>query len=228
MNIEALLLSARLALSVSAILFVVGVPLAYWLAYSRWRWKFLLEAVVALPLVLPPTVLGFYMLLAMGPRGALGKLWSAAFGHGLAFTFAGLVIASVLYSLPFAVQPLIASFETIDRKLLDASAVLGAGRLRTFFRVVLPLSIPGVITAVVLSFAHTLGEFGVVLMVGGNLPGITRTVSIDIYDRAQSLDYAGASHTALLLLLISFAILSAVYGINRSAGRRAVLPWAAK
>jgi molybdate transport system permease protein len=228
MNIEALLLSARLALSVSAILFVVGMPLAYWLAYSRWRWKFLLEAVVALPLVLPPTVLGFYMLLAMGPRGALGKLWSAAFGHGLAFTFAGLVIASVLYSLPFAVQPLIASFETIDRKLLDASAVLGAGRLRTFFRVVLPLSIPGVITAVVLSFAHTLGEFGVVLMVGGNLPGVTRTVSIDIYDRAQSLDYAGASHTALLLLLISFAILSAVYGINRSAGRRAVLPWAAK
>jgi len=181
-----------------------------------------------LPLVLPPTVLGFYMLLAMGPRGALGKLWSAAFGHGLAFTFAGLVIASVLYSLPFAVQPLIASFETIDRKLLDASAVLGAGRLRTFFRVVLPLSIPGVITAVVLSFAHTLGEFGVVLIVGGNLPGVTRTVSIDVYDRAQSLDYAGASHTALLLLLISFAILSAVYGINRSAGRRAVLPWAAK
>ncbi len=228
MNIEALLLSARLALSVSAILFVVGVPLAYWLAYSRWRWKFLLEAVVALPLVLPPTVLGFYMLLAVGPRGALGKLWSAAFGHGLAFTFAGLVIASVLYSLPFAVQPLIASFETIDRKLLDASAVLGAGRFRTFFRVVLPLSIPGVITAVVLSFAHTLGEFGVVLMVGGNLPGVTRTVSIDIYDRAQSLDYAGASHTALLLLLISFAILSAVYGINRSAGRRAMLPWAAK
>ena len=228
MNVEALLLSARLALSVSAILFVVGVPLAYWLAYSRWRWKFLLEAVVALPLVLPPTVLGFYMLLAMGPRGALGKLWSAAFGHGLAFTFAGLVIASVLYSLPFAVQPLIASFETIDRKLLDASAVLGAGRLRTFFGVVLPLSIPGVITAVVLSFAHTLGEFGVVLMVGGNLPGVTRTVSIDIYDRAQSLDYAGASNTALLLLLISFAILSAVYGINRSAGRRAMLPWAAK
>jgi len=228
MNIEALLLSIRLALCVSAILFVIGVPVAYWLAYSQWRWKFLLEAVVALPLVLPPTVLGFYMLLAMGPRGPLGKLWLVLFGHGLAFTFAGLVIASVLYSLPFAVQPLIASFETIDRKLLDASAVLGAGRLRTFFRVVLPLSIPGVITAVVLSFAHTLGEFGVVLMVGGNLPGVTRTVSIDIYDRAQSLDYAGASHTALLLLLISFAILSAVYGINRSAGQRAMLPWAAK
>ena len=228
MNIEALLLSVRLALCVAAILFVVGVPLAYWVTYSRWRWKFLVEAVVALPLVLPPTVLGFYMLLAMGPRGVLGKLWYSAFGHGLAFTFAGLVIASVLYSLPFAVQPLIASFEAVDRKLLDASAVLGAGQLRTFFLVILPLSIPGIITALVLSFAHTLGEFGVVLMVGGNLAGVTRTVSIDIYDRAQSLDYAGASQTALLLLLISFAVLSAVYGINRREGRRAMLRWAAK
>lgn len=228
MNIEALLLSIRLALCVSAILFVVGMPVAYWLAYSRWRWKFLLEAVVALPLVLPPTVLGFYMLLAMGPRGPLGKLWHAAFGHGLAFTFAGLVIASVLYSFPLAVQPLIASFETVDHKLLDASAVLGAGRARTFRRVILPLSVPGIITALVLSFAHTLGEFGVVLMVGGNLPGVTRTVSIDIYDRVQSLDYASANRTALLLLVISFAVLSAVYGINRRAGRRAWLPWAAK
>ena len=228
MNIEALLLSIRLALCVSSILFAVGVPLAYWLAYSRWRWKFLAEAVVALPLVLPPTVLGFYMLLAMGPRGPLGQLWHAAFGHGLAFTFAGLVIASVLYSFPFAVQPLIASFETVDRKLLDASAVLGAGRVRTFRRVILPLSVPGIITALVLSFAHTLGEFGVVLMVGGNLAGVTRTVSIDIYDRVQSLDYTSANRTALLLLVISFAVLSAVYGVNRRAGRRAWLPWTAK
>lgn len=228
MNVEALLLSLRLALCVSAILFVLGMPLAYWLAYSRWRWKFLAEALVALPLVLPPTVLGFYMLLAMGPRGPLGKFWFVAFGHGLAFTFAGLVIASVLYSLPFAVQPLVASFETVDRKLLDASAILGASRMRTFRRVILPLSVPGIITALVLSFAHTLGEFGVVLMVGGNLPGVTRTVSIDIYDRVQSLDYAGASRTALLLLLISFAVLSAVYGSNRRTGRRAWLPWGAK
>jgi len=228
MNFEALLLSIRLALCVSAILFVVGVPLAYWLAYSRWRWKFLLEAVVALPLVLPPTVLGFYMLLAMGPRGPLGRLWHAAFGHGLAFTFAGLVIASVLYSFPFAVQPLIVSFETVDRKLLDASAVLGAGRIRTFRRVILPLSVPGIITALVLSFAHTLGEFGVVLMVGGNLAGVTRTVSIDIYDRVQSLDYLAANRAAFLLLVISFVVLSVVYGINRRAGRRPWLPWAAK
>jgi molybdate transport system permease protein len=228
MNIEALLLSIRLAFCVSAILFVVGLPLAYWLVYSRWRWKFLLEAIVALPLVLPPTVLGFYMLLAMGPRGPLGKLWQAAFGHGLAFTFPGLVIASVLYSLPFAVQPLVASFETVDRKLLDASAVLGAGPIRTFLHVILPLSIPGIVTALVLSFAHTLGEFGVVLMVGGNLAGVTRTVSIDIYDRVQSLDYASASRTSLLLLVISFVVLAAVYGINRRALRRAWLPWAAK
>jgi molybdate transport system permease protein len=228
MNLEALLLSLRLALCVSAILFVLGMPLAYWLVYSQWRWKFLLEALVALPLVLPPTVLGFYMLLAMGPRGPLGKFWYAAFGHGLAFTFAGLVIASVLYSLPFAVQPLVASFETVDRKLLDASAVLGANRFRTFRRIILPLSVPGIITALVLSFAHTLGEFGVVLMVGGNLAGVTRTVSIDIYDRAQALDYASASRTALFLLLISFTVLAAVYGINRRAGRRAWLPWSAK
>ena len=174
------------------------------------------EAIVALPLVLPPTVLGFYMLLAMGPRGALGKLWYAAFGHGLAFTFAGLVIASVLYSLPFAVQPLIASFETVDRKLLDASAVLGASRMRTFRRVILPLSVPGIVTALVLSFAHTLGEFGVVLMVGGNIPGVTRTVSISIYDAVQALDYQAAWRTSGLLLGVSFSILVVTYALQRS------------
>jgi molybdate transport system permease protein len=190
-------------------------PLAYWLAYSRWRGKFLLESIVALPLVLPPTVLGFYGLIAMGPHGPLGKLWIALFGHPLAFTFAGLVFASVIYSLPFAVQPLIASFESIDPRLLDASSVLGANRVRTFSRVILPLSLPGVMTAIVLSFAHTLGEFGVVLMVGGNLPGITRTISIDIYDRVQSLEYTEANHIALLLLAISSVLLAAVYAVNR-------------
>ena len=221
---EALLLSLRLALCVSAILLVVGMPLAYWLAYSRWRWKFLLESVVALPLVLPPTVLGFYVLVAMGPHGPLGKIWQAAFGHGLSFTVEALVAASVLYSLPFAVQPLIAAFEGVDRKLLDASAVLGAGRLRTFSRVILPLSVPGVITAAVLSFAHTVGEFGVVLMVGGNLPGVTRTVSIDIYDHVQSLEYGEANRMALVLLAISFAVLCVVYSVNR----RVWTPWPAK
>ena len=225
---QSLLLSIRLAACVSAILFAIGLPLAYWLTYSQWRGKFLVESIVALPLVLPPTVLGFYVLVAIGTRGPLGKFWQATFGHGLAFTFTGLVIASVLYSLPFAVQPLAASFEGIDRKLLDASAVLGAGALRTFCRVILPTSIPGIVTALVLSFAHTLGEFGVVLMVGGNLAGVTRTVSIDIYDRVQSLDYLAANGAAFLLLVISFVVLSVVYGINRRAGRRQWLPWAAK
>ncbi len=229
---DALLLSLRLAICVSAILLASGLPLAYWLAYTNWRGKFLFEAVVALPLVLPPTVLGFYVLVAMGPHGPLGKLWQTFFGHGMAFTFEGLVLASVHYSMPFAVQPLIASFESVDRKLLDASAVLGAGRLKTFWRVILPLSIPGVVTALVLSFAHTLGEFGVVLMVGGNLPGITRTVSIDIYDRVQSLDYAAANRMALVLLAISFAVLSLVYAVNRrigrQLGRRLWTPWTAR
>jgi molybdate transport system permease protein len=215
MSIEALLLSLRLAATVSAILLLFSLPLAYWLAFTSWRGKFLIESVVALPLVLPPTVLGFYALIAMGPRGALGKLWMWSFGHSLAFTFTGLVLASMLYSLPFATQPLVASFESLDRRLLDASSVLGASRARAFFRIILPLAWPGVITAIVLSFAHTLGEFGVVLMVGGNLPGITRTISIDIYDRVQALDYTGAHHTALFLLLISFVVLSLVYGLNR-------------
>jgi molybdate transport system permease protein len=221
MSVEALLLSLRLASTVSVLLLVIAMPLAYWLAFTSWRGRFLLESIVALPLVLPPTVLGFYALIALGPRGALGKVWQGMFGHSLAFTFTGLVLASMLYSLPFAVQPLVTSFESLDRRLLDASAMLGAGRARSFFRVILPLAWPGVITAVVLSFAHTLGEFGVVLMVGGNLAGITRTVSIDIYDRVQALDYSGAHRTALFLLLISFVVLSVVYGVNR----RIWSPW---
>jgi molybdate transport system permease protein len=223
---EALLLSVRLALTVTAILFAVGMPLAYWIAYSRWRGKFLVESLVALPLVLPPTVLGFYLLIAMGSRGPLGGFWQAAFGHGLAFTFTGLVFASVLYSLPFTVQPLVASFQGVDRALLNASAVLGAGRLRTFRRVIFPMSLPGVVTALVLSFAHTIGEFGVVLMVGGNLPGATRTVSIDIYDHVQSLDYPGANRMAIVLLVFSFVVLSIVYGVNRRFGRPVWSPWA--
>jgi molybdate transport system permease protein len=217
----ALLLSLRLGICVSAVLLLLGMPIAYWLAFSRWRGKFLLESLVALPLVLPPTVLGFYALIAMGPHGPLGKLWFYVFGHGLTFTFPGLVIASILYSFPFAVQPLLVSFEHIDRRLLDASRILGAGRCKTFLRVVFPLSVPGIVTAAVLSFAHTLGEFGVVLMVGGNIEGITRTVSIDIYDHVQSFEYAEADRMSLLLLLISFTILALVYGLNR----RAWSPW---
>jgi molybdate transport system permease protein len=212
---QALALSVRLALVVCAALLVIGVPIAYWIAFSRWRWKFLIESVVALPLVLPPTVLGFYVLLAIGARSPIGRAWSSWFDHGLAFSFEGLVVASILYSLPFAVQPFAAAFAQVDRALLEASATLGASRFRTFARVVLPLSRDGIITGVVLSFAHTIGEFGVVMMVGGNLAGITRTVSVAIYDDVQALNYARANSTALVLVLFSVSVLAIVYALNR-------------
>jgi molybdate transport system permease protein len=180
MNWEAFWLSVRLATIVSGVLFVIGIPIAYWLTSSRWRWKFLVEAVVALPIVLPPTVLGFYVLVALGSRSPLGRWWQSLTGHSLAFTFEGLVIGSLLYSLPFAVQPFAAAFGAVDAALLRASATLGQSPLITFRRVVFPLSKGGLVTGFTLSFAHTLGEFGVVLMVGGNIPGVTRTISIDI------------------------------------------------
>jgi molybdate transport system permease protein len=215
MDWQSFRLTIELAVIVSAILFVAGLPLAYWIAFTRWRWKFLVEATVALPIVLPPTVLGFYVLVALGSQSPLGRWWQSFTGHTLAFTFSGLVIGSILYSLPFAVQPFVASFSSVDRKLLAASATLGVSPLRTFFRVVVPLSVPGLVTGVVLAFAHTMGEFGVVLMVGGNIPGVTRTVSISIYDEVQSTNYAGANAMALLLLLFCFIVLTAVYGLNR-------------
>jgi molybdate transport system permease protein len=208
-------LTLQLAIVVSAVLLAIGLPIAYWITFSRWRWKFLVEAVVALPIVLPPTVLGFYVLVALGPRSPLGRWWISHTGHTLAFTFTGLVIGSILYSLPFAVQPFAASFASVDRRLIAAAATLGASPLRSFFTVILPLSIPGLITGAALSFAHTMGEFGVVLMVGGNIPGVTRTVSIDIYDRVQASDYVGANQTALLLLLLCFVLLAFVYSVNR-------------
>jgi molybdate transport system permease protein len=208
-------LTIELAAIVSVFLFVIGLPLAYWIAFSRCRWKFLVEALVALPIVLPPTVLGFYLLVALGSRSPVGKWWQAITGHTLAFTFTGLVVGSILYSLPFAVQPFAASFSSIDGKLLAASATLGCSPLRTFLRVVLPLSIPGLVTGVVLAFAHTLGEFGVVLMIGGNIPGLTRTVSISIYDQVEAADYASANGMALLLLIFCFAVLTLVYALNR-------------
>jgi molybdate transport system permease protein len=223
MDWAAIALSVRLATLVSVALLVVGIPIAYWLTFSSWRGKFLVEAVVALPLVLPPTVLGFYLLVAMGARSPIGRAWEAWTGHALAFTFEALVIASIIYSLPFAVQPMASAFGQVDRSLLEASALLGAGRLRTFWRVIVPLARDGILTAVILSFAHTMGEFGVVLMVGGNLPGTTRTVSIAIYDEVQSLDMASAHQTALALLVFSFLTLSAVYAVSRKPW--AVAPW---
>jgi molybdate transport system permease protein len=223
MDWQSFFLTIRLATLVSAILLAVGLPIAYWVAYSRWRWKFLVESVVALPIVLPPTVLGFYLLVALGPRSPIGRWWLQMTGHTLAFTFWGLVIGSVIYSLPFAVQPFVASFQTVDQRLLAASATLGASKFSTFRRVIVPLSIPGLVTGCVLSFAHTLGEFGVVLMIGGNISGVTRTVSIEIYDQVEAFNYAAANHIALVLLIISFVLLSFVYGMNRNS--RMVWPW---
>jgi molybdate transport system permease protein len=215
MDWEAIWLSVRLSALTSAILFVVGLPIAYWLSVTRWRWRFLVEAVVALPLVLPPTVLGFYVLVGIGPRSPVGRVYEALTGALLPFSFEGLLVASVLYSLPFTVQPFASAFKAVDRRLVEASWVLGVSKLATFFRVVLPLSWPGVLVGVILSFTHTLGEFGVVLMVGGNLPGETRTVSVSIYDGVQALDYERAASTSLLLLAVSFVVLSLTYALQR-------------
>lgn len=215
MNWEPILLTAKLATFTSLILFIIGIPIAYWLAFTRWRWRFLIEAIVALPLVLPPTVLGFYILIAIGPKSPFGHLWKDISGSQLPFSFQGLLIASVIYSLPFAVQPFVSSFASVDRKLLEAAWTLGAFRIKTLFSIILPLSLPGIVTGMILSFAHTLGEFGVVLLVGGNIPGVTRTVSIDIYDNVQALNYGAAGRTSMFLLIISFLVLTIVYAVNR-------------
>jgi molybdate transport system permease protein len=215
MDWQPIVLTIRIALTVCAILLVIGMPVAYWLAFTRRRWRFMAEALTAMPIVLPPTVLGFYILVAIGPRSPAGRLYQEWFGRGLPFTFEGLVLASVIYSFPFMVQPMAAAFGTVDRSLINASSILGASQLKTFFRVILPLSMGGVVTGIVLSFAHTMGEFGVVLMVGGNIPGATQTIAIAIYDDVQALDYKSANETALLLLAFSFITLSITYALNR-------------
>jgi len=215
MDWQAIWLSVRLAASTTVILLGVGVPLAYWISFSRRRWKFLVEAVVALPLILPPTVLGFYVLLAIGPRSPVGAIYFRLTGGMLPFSFQGLLLASVLYSLPFTVQPVAAAFGAVDRRLVEASWCLGVSRAATFRRVIVPLAAPGIATGAILSFAHTMGEFGVVLMVGGNIAGVTRTVSISIYDQVQALDYGAATETSLFLLGISFAVLAATYALQR-------------
>ncbi len=216
MNWTAIWVTFKLASLTALILVAVGLPIAYWVSFSRWRWKFLVESVVALPLVLPPTVLGFYILVSIGPHSPIGRLYADLVGHPLPFTFEGLLLASMLYSLPFAVQPFASAFALVDRRLIEASWTLGVSRVMTFVKLILPLSKAGLLTGVVLSFAHTLGEFGVVLMVGGNIEGVTRTVSIDIYDEVQALNYAGAAKTALFLLVVSYLILLLVYGLNRT------------
>jgi molybdate transport system permease protein len=217
MDTVALLLTFRLALVTTAILLLLAVPLAYWLAFTGSRAKGFVQAVCALPIVLPPTVLGFYLLVGLGPRTAFGRVLTHLLGHPLAFSFAGLVVGSVIYSLPFAVQPLTAGFAAVDRSMLDAAATLGSGRWDRMLRVVLPLSRGSLLTASVLSFAHTVGEFGVVLMIGGNLPGTTRTLSIALYDQVQDFQYAQANRTALFLLAICLVALMLLY--SRSTQR---------
>ncbi len=215
MELAPLWLSAKLALLTTMILVVLGAPLAWWLSQNRSRWQPVVQAVVAMPIVLPPTVLGFYLLIILGPQGAIGSWWVRLSGETLTFSFAGLVIASCVYSLPFAVQPMQNAFESLSKSHIEAARTLGASKLDAFFSIVVPLSARGFISAAVLSFAHTLGEFGVVLMVGGNIPGETRVVSIAIYDQVETLNYAAAHRLSLVLIIFAFVTLFSMFLINR-------------
>jgi molybdate transport system permease protein len=219
MDWSAVALSLRLAAATTIVLLAIGLPLACWLALSNRRGRWAVDALVALPLVLPPTVLGYYVLVMLGPRSPIGRVFETLTGSPIVFSFTGLLVASVLYSLPFAVQPFAAAFAAVDRTLIETAWCLGASRLRTFARIVVPLARPGIVAGAVLTFAHTVGEFGVVLMVGGNLPGVTRTVSISIYDDVQALNYARAGRTAALLLAFSFVVLALTYRLQRRSGR---------
>lgn len=214
-DLMAVWVTLKLAVVSTLILLVLGTPLAWWLARTRFRFKPLIEALVALPLVLPPTVLGFYLLIALGPHGPVGRLMESLGGASLAFTFTGLVVGSVIYSLPFVVQPLEDAFEAVGDRPLEVAATLRASPLDRFFTVVVPLARPGFLTAAVLGCAHTIGEFGVVLMIGGNIPGETRVLSVAIYDHVEALDYASAHWLAGGLLVVSVALLVGVYAFNR-------------
>jgi len=216
-NLDAILLTVRLASVVTVLLLLIGTPIAWWLANTRSRWKPPVEAIVALPIVLPPSVLGFYLLVAMGPHGPVGQVTQALGLGTLPFTFTGLVVASVFYSLPFVVQPIQNAFAAIGPGLLEAAATLRATPRDRFFTVALPLARPGFVTAAVLGFAHTVGEFGVVLMVGGNIPGQTRVVSVQIYDHVEALEYGQAHELAIVLMGFSFVTLFLLYAFNRRA-----------
>ncbi|MEM7432995.1 MAG: molybdate ABC transporter permease subunit [Pseudomonadota bacterium] len=215
---EPLWLSAQLAITTTSILLLLSTPLAWWIARNRSVAKPVVQSLVALPIVLPPTVLGFYLLIVLGPAGPIGSWWVSLTGSTLTFSFAGLVIASCIYSLPFAVQPLVSAFEAIDQRDLEAAWTLGADRRDTFFSIAMPQARRGYFNAAALSFAHTLGEFGVVLMVGGSIPGETRVVSIAIYDQVESLNYAGAHQLSLILLSIAFVMLLTMFIVNRRGG----------
>lgn len=215
MDYTAIWLTFQLAALTTLLLLVVATPLAWWLATSPNRFKSVVEALVALPLILPPTVLGFYFLVLMGPAGTLGKWWLHLTGSTLTFNFSGLVVASMVYSLPFAVQPLTQGFQAIGKATLEEAATLGASPLDRFFSLVMPMSKTAYLTAAVLSFAHTVGEFGVVLMVGGSIPGKTRVISISIFEKVETLDYAAAHKMSALLILFSFAVLLIVFALRR-------------
>ena len=214
---QPLWLSLRLALITTTILLALAIPLGYWLAYSRQRWKIAAEAIISLPMVLPPTVLGFYLLLAFSPSQGFGRWLDHHFNIRLAFTFPGLVIASLFYSLPFTVNPIVAGFRTLPADLRNASRTLGKSDWTTLVRILLPNIRASLITGAVLSFAHTIGEFGVVMMIGGGIPGQTRVASVALYDEVQSMNTAAANRYALVLLAFSFIILLLVYGINQQA-----------
>lgn len=214
-DVTALWLTLKLASVSTLILLLIGTPIAWWLTRTRWRHKFLVEAVVALPLVLPPTVLGFYLLILLGPEGAIGGTLAALGFGALSFTFTGLVIGSVIYSLPFTVQPLQQAFTTMGSRPLEVAATLGAKPWDAFLTVALPLARRGYLTAAILSFAHTLGEFGVVLMIGGNIPGKTQVASMAVYNHVEALEYTQAHWLSAVLLVISFALLLGVYALNR-------------
>ncbi len=218
-DLQAIWLTVRLAALTTFILFFIGTPIAWWLARTRSWWKGPCGAVVALPLVLPPSVLGFYLLLAMGPNGPVGQLTQSLGLGTLPFTFWGLVVASVFYSLPFMVQPLQNAFEAIGERPLEVAATLRASPFDTFFSVVLPLAKPGFFTAGILSFAHTVGEFGVVLMIGGNIPGVTRVASVQIYDHVEAMEYADAHRLSAVMLAFSFAVLLTMY-LRRNQPRK--------
>lgn len=220
MDWTALTLSLWLALWTVAILLPVSVLAGRWLAYGRFRGKGLVEALVMLPLVLPPTVLGYYLLVGFGANSTLGNLWQGAFGHPLAFSFEGLVLASVIFNLPFAIQPAQRGFEAIPVALREAAACCGLSPWRALWKVDLPLAWPGLVTAMVLTFAHTLGEFGIVLMVGGSIPGETKTIAIAIYDRVQAFDTDAAGVMAATLVAISFVTIAATYWLSARFGRR--------
>jgi molybdate transport system permease protein len=215
MSGSAIGVTLTLAAMTTVTLAVIGLPLAYWLATTRARWRPLADALIALPLVLPPTVLGFYLLQGSGPQSAIGRAYAALTGGTLPFSFAGLFLASVIYNLPFAVRPFVAGFAAVDRRLVDAARCLGASPRRAFVRIVLPLAWPALLAGMVLAITHTVGEFGVALMVGGNIPGITRTISLAIYDDVQALNYAAAGNASLALVGLAFASLAAIYALQR-------------